>query len=101
MGRLFRLTLALGMLSAASCGAARAGSPSIVSVSTPPGVQQAFILIKPDHPVASVILFEGGDGNLGLTSTPPPKVGAEDFVDGNFLVRSRVVLAARPISYRA
>jgi hypothetical protein len=93
MGRVFRLTLVLGMLSAA-CGAARAGSASIVSVSTPRGVQQAFILIKPDHPVASVILFEGGDGNLGLTSTPPPKVGAEDFVDGNFLVRSREKFAA-------
>jgi hypothetical protein len=51
--------------------------PTLVSI--PRGATQAFILIKADNPVASVILFEGGDGNLGLTSTPPPKVGAEDF----------------------
>jgi pimeloyl-ACP methyl ester carboxylesterase len=86
--RLFRLLFVLVMLSA-TCGAAQAGNASIVSIPTPRGVQQAFILIKPDHPVASVILLEGGDGNIGLTSSPPPKVGAEDFVDGNFLTRSR------------
>ena len=97
MGRVFRLTLVLGMLSAATCGAARAGSASIVSVSTPRGVQQAFILIKPDHPAASVILFEGGAGALRLTSVPPPKVGAEDFVNGNFLVRSREKFAAHDL----
>ena len=31
----------------------------LVSISTPRGVEQAFILIKPDHPVASVVLFAG------------------------------------------
>jgi hypothetical protein len=90
MGRLFRLTLVLGMLSAATCGAARAGSASIVSVSTPRGVEQAFILIKPDHPIASVILFAGGEGTLRLTSASSLELGAEDFdYAGNFLVRSR------------
>ena len=79
MGRVLRLVLVLGMLSAATCGAARAGSASIVSVSTPRGVQQAFILIKPDHPVASVILFAGGDGTLRLTNASPLELGAEDF----------------------
>src|SRR5580700_8731551 len=90
MGRVFRMSLVLGMLSALTCGAARAGSASIVSVSTPRGVQQAFILIKPDHPVASVILFAGGEGTLRLTSTSSLEPGAEDFsYAGNFLVRSR------------
>jgi pimeloyl-ACP methyl ester carboxylesterase len=90
MGRVFRLTLVLGMLSAATCGAAWAGGASIVSISTPRGVQQAFILIKPDHPVASVILFAGGEGALGLTSGSSLELGAEDFdYAGNFLVRSR------------
>jgi hypothetical protein len=42
------------MLSGLTCGA-QAGA--IVSISTPRDVQQAFILIKPDHPVPSVILF--------------------------------------------
>jgi hypothetical protein len=95
MGRVFCLTLVLGMLSIATCGAVRADSASILSIPTPRGVHQAFILIMPDHPIASVILFEGGHGALGLTRTPPPKVGAEDFVDGNFLVRSREKFAGR------
>jgi hypothetical protein len=95
MGRVFRLTLVLGMLSAATCGAARAGSASVVSLSTPRGVQQAFILIKPDHPVASVILFAGGEGALGLTGASSLELGAENFdYAGNFLVRSREKFAA-------
>src|SRR5580700_5336183 len=90
MGRVLRLVLVLGMLSAATCGAARAGSASIVSVATPRGVQQAFILIKPAHRVASVILFAGGDGTLRLTNASSLELGAEDFdYAGNFLVRSR------------
>jgi hypothetical protein len=90
MGRAFRLILMLGMLSAPTCEAARAGSASIVSIPTPRGVQQPFILIKPDHPVASVILFAGNDGTLRLTSASSLELGAEDFeLAGNFLVRSR------------
>lgn len=54
MIRLVRVTFLLGMLSGLTCGA-QAGA--IVSISTPRDVQQAFILIKPDHPVPSVILF--------------------------------------------
>jgi ribosome-binding ATPase YchF (GTP1/OBG family) len=42
------------MLSAATIEAAWAGSASIVSILTPRGVQQPFILIKPDHAIASV-----------------------------------------------
>ncbi|HEY6258550.1 MAG TPA: hypothetical protein VIY51_22435 [Xanthobacteraceae bacterium] len=90
MSRLFRLTFVLVMLSAALCEATQAGTTTFVSISTPRGVQQAFILIKPDHPVASVVLFAGNDGALGLTSASSLKFGAEDFgMAGNFLVRSR------------
>ena len=49
----------------AACRPALADA-TLVSIPTPRGVKQAFILIKPDKPVASVILFAGGHGALGL-----------------------------------
>jgi hypothetical protein len=79
--RLVALFLALALAGAAP---ARADSTSLVSIQTPRGAKQAFILIKPDKPVASVILFAGGHGALGLTGASDMKWGK-----GNFLVRSR------------
>ena len=69
---------------------ANAQNTTLVSIQTPRGVKQAFILIKPAQPVASVILFAGGHGALGLTSASSMKWGK-----GNFLVRSRSMFAAR------
>ena len=56
----------------------------LISLDTRQGVQQKFILIKPEKPVASVILFAGGHGMLGLE-------GQSDISWGrnNFLVRTR------------
>ena len=51
-----------------SGGWAQAADTTLVSVNTPRGVKQAFLLIKPDKPIASVILFAGGHGALGLKS---------------------------------
>lgn len=85
----FRLAFVLAMLLADISGAAQAGTPTLVSIETPRGATQAFILIKPDNPVASVILFAGGHGALGLKSASSMKWGAE-----NFLVRSRDKFAA-------
>jgi pimeloyl-ACP methyl ester carboxylesterase len=65
---------------------ARADSATLVSIPTTRSATQAFILIKPDHPVASVILFAGGNGMLGLKTASS---GA-----ANFLVRSRDKFAA-------
>ena len=56
----------------------------LVSIPTPRGAKQSFILIKPEKPVASVVLFAGGHGGLGLKSASAMRWGA-----GNFLVRSR------------
>jgi pimeloyl-ACP methyl ester carboxylesterase len=70
-------------------GSALAAGSELVSMQTPRGARQAFILIKPDKPVASVILFAGGDGALGLKSAASMSWGA-----GNFLVRSRDRFAA-------
>lgn len=67
-----------------------AADASLVSIRTPRGVTQSFILIKPDDPVASVILFAGGKGVLGLKSASEMGWGA-----GNFLVRTREKFAAQ------
>jgi pimeloyl-ACP methyl ester carboxylesterase len=64
----------------------RAATATLVSIPTPRGVTQAFILIKPDHPVATVILFAGGRGVLGLKTASSRAA--------NFLVRSRDKFAA-------
>lgn len=69
---------------------ADASDASLVSIKTPRGVTQKFILIKPDNPVATVILFAGGHGALGLKSASAMNWGA-----GNFLVRSRDKFAAQ------
>ena len=68
---------------------AHAANADLVSIKTPRGVRQAFILIKAEQPVASVILFAGGKGALGLKSATTMKWGAE-----NFLVRRREAFAA-------
>jgi pimeloyl-ACP methyl ester carboxylesterase len=83
--------LILGALMTAAAGPAHAASANLVSIQTPRGVQQAFILVSPPQkPVASVIMFAGGDGALGLTGAAAMKWGA-----GNFLVRTRNMFAAR------
>jgi len=84
MARVLRLAFALVMLLTDISGAAQVSTPVLVSIQTPRGATQAFILIKVDNPVASVILFAGGHGALGLKSASSMKWGAEGF-----LVRSR------------
>src|SRR5215471_3661314 len=84
MARSFRLGFVLATLLADISGAAQVGTPTLVSIQTPRGATQAFILIEVDNPVASVILFTGGHGALGLKSASPMKWGSDGF-----LVRSR------------
>jgi hypothetical protein len=88
MVRLIAVILVAAMLSAA-CAPAQAASSELVSIQTPRGAKQAFILMTPDKPVAAVILFAGGHGALGLKSASSMGWGA-----GNFLVRSRDKFAA-------
>lgn len=89
MRDLRRLAFACVALSAASLVPAHAETANLVSITTPRAAKQAFILIRPDKPVASVILFAGGHGALGLKSASAMKWGA-----GNFLVRTREMFAA-------
>jgi pimeloyl-ACP methyl ester carboxylesterase len=86
--RITRLAAFAFLLTASS--AAQAADARLVSIATPRGAKLAFILIKPDRPVASVILFAGGFGNLGLKSASSMKWGS-----GNFLVRNRDRFAAQ------
>ncbi|HEX7928364.1 MAG TPA: alpha/beta hydrolase [bacterium] len=54
----------------------------IVSTTNRVGVRQPFLLMQPQDPVASVILFAGGGGDIGLSRTGFRR-------PGNFLVRTR------------
>ena len=63
----------------------------LVTLKSRSGIDQNFILIKPDNPVASVILFAGGKGALNLSSffgSPTINWGRN-----NFLVRTRDMFA--------
>jgi pimeloyl-ACP methyl ester carboxylesterase len=71
---------------------ARADEATLVSIRTPRGATQKFILIKPENPVAAVILFAGGKGALGLSGASSMAWGA-----GNFLVRTREEFAAHAL----
>jgi dienelactone hydrolase len=62
-------------------------SEELVKLETRPKVRQNFALIKPENPVASVILFAGGRGNIKLGSLGgKPHIGA---MQRNFLIRTR------------
>jgi pimeloyl-ACP methyl ester carboxylesterase len=89
MPRLLPLAMAVVVPLTGAAAAAHAAGATLVSIATPRGANQAFILIKPKKPVASVILFAGGHGALGLQSATAMKWGA-----ANFLVRSREKFAA-------
>jgi len=73
-------------------GAPRAADlqDQLISLPTRPGVTVDLFLVRPHaEPVASAILFTGGDGSLGLASR------ALNFPGGNFLVRTRKLFAAQ------
>jgi pimeloyl-ACP methyl ester carboxylesterase len=62
---------------------AAAAEISVKDIATRPGVSQRVLLVKPEQPVASVILFSGGNGLIHIG--PDGSLGRR----GNFLVRSR------------
>ena len=64
--------------------AAHALEPALVTIKTSRGVTLSFILIRPERPIATIVLFAGGHGALGLIDASTMKWGA-----GNFLVRTR------------
>lgn len=84
MAHALRTALVFAVMATSLWGSADAATSTLVSIQTPRGAKQKFILIKSEKPVASVILFAGGHGALGLKSASSMAWGA-----GNFLVRSR------------
>jgi hypothetical protein len=73
--------LALALLAAG--GHAAEAADEIRTIPTRPGVTQSFIVVRPAaRPVASVVLFAGGNGALHLG-------GDHLGLAGNFLVRNR------------
>lgn len=62
----------------------------LVTIDTPRGVKQSFLMIKPERPVAAVVLFAGGHGGLGLRGP-----GRMTWGERNFLVRTRARFASR------
>jgi pimeloyl-ACP methyl ester carboxylesterase len=79
MLRSLRLFALLALLPAA----ALASEVSVKDIPTRAGVTQRVLLIKPEKPVASVVLFAGGNGLVAIGADGRPGRG------GNFLVRSR------------
>jgi pimeloyl-ACP methyl ester carboxylesterase len=85
------LAAAILMVVLVNAQCADAVTPAFVSIETR-RARQTFILIKPGAPVASVILFAGGNGALGLSSASTMRWGAS-----NFLVRTRGKFAAHDL----
>jgi len=82
--------LALALLLLVRPVPASALDEKILTIPSRPGVTESFVLIRPAQPpVASVILFMGGRGGLGLSREP---LGPRNT---NFLVRTRQQFAER------
>ena len=65
--------------------AARAADEEVRTNPARPGDTDSFLLVRPaGPPVASVIIFAGGDGNLAMTANGIAQL------QGNFLVRTRM-----------
>ncbi len=72
-------------------GSIASNAAELVTLKSRPGIDQKFILIKTDKPVASAILFAGGKGALNLSSFfGSPTI---NWGKNNFLVRTRDMFA--------
>lgn len=61
-------------------------SKELIKIPTRDGITQKFVLLTPEKPIASLILFNGGDGKIESGSAfGNPYIKK----DGNFLVRTR------------
>lgn len=67
-------------------------SERVVDIPTRSGVTQRFVLLTPQQPGATVILFAGGHGGLQILPD-----GSFKWGEGNFLVRSRQLFAQQDL----
>lgn len=89
MRRLLLVLLYLCLFAAAPFAAAQ----KVVDVPTRPDVTQRFLLITPPSPMATVVLFAGGDGGLQIGDT-----GNIGGLKGNFMVRTRQIFADQDLA---
>jgi len=71
--------------------AAAAGKTEIVTLDTRPGVTEDFLLIETDEPVASVVLLEGGGGELKFSGTKVRHSGFLSSSRGTFAAQGFIV----------
>ncbi len=76
-----------------ACVAPPGFAQRVVDIPTRPGVTQRFLLISPESPKATVVLFAGGHGGLDISDS-----GAFGWGGGNFLVRTRQLFADRGLA---
>lgn len=62
----------------------------VIDVPTRAGVTQRILLLTPEHPRATLILFAGGHGGLAINDN-----GGFGWGEGNFLVRTRELFVKR------
>jgi pimeloyl-ACP methyl ester carboxylesterase len=87
-GNARRVGIALALAVLAPAAAAPAFEAGVKTIEPRPGVTVSFLLVHPEGPpVASVILFSGGEGVVFLNRYGPR------WTHGNFLVRSRDLFA--------
>ncbi len=80
-----RLVAALLLAATLPIPSAWSADEEVRTIPARPGVTESFLLVRPaGNPVASVIIFAGGDGNLAMTANG---IGQ---LQGNFLVRTRM-----------
>lgn len=95
LGRRTPVRLA-GLLLAAATGVcaapANALSTQVLDVPTRPGVTNRILLVVPDRPRAVAMLYAGGHGGLQIAGD-----GALRWGEGNFVVRTRQLLAEQDI----
>ena len=72
--------------------AAAQPAPKVIDIPTRPGVTQRMLVLSPAEPKAAVVLLAGGHGGLQLQDDGSMKWG-----NGNFLIRSRQMLADRGV----
>jgi len=89
VSRFMLLVLAASILFLTTTLSHGAFTESVEVVTVRPGVTQSYLMLTPEKPIATVILFAGYGGYLDIT-----KSGIQQPSE-NFLVRSRELFAAR------
>lgn len=92
------LVILLALTFIVSCAGTTSVAPNpdfkaeLVTLNTRPGVTQKMVILTPEKPVASVILFNGGFGKIEANGkADSPKIG----ISKNFLVRTREQFASQ------